>query len=167
MSIFQINKAKEAYLKVQNTAFRFDHCWNISRHQPKWLEFIAKPQTIRISTATSFTSTLQSIHLGEDEVSYASCVVLERPPDRKAEKERFNKLKSNDSLILNLEGMLNDMAEKKSKKYDEKNDFHERAYSQTQELIEIKKMKHQELVERKKIEVEELIRVKREKLQLE
>ena len=70
-------------------------------------------------------------------------------------------------MILNLEGMLNDMAEKKSKKYDEKNDFHERAYSQTQELIEIKKMKHQELVEIKKMDVEELIRVKREKLQLE
>ena len=59
------------------------------------------------------------------------------------------------------------MAEKKSKKYDEKNDVHERAYSQTQELIEIKKMKHQELVEIKKMEVEELIRVKRERLQLE
>ena len=70
-------------------------------------------------------------------------------------------------MILNLEGILNDMAEKKSKKYDEKNDVHERAYSQTQELIEIKKMKHQELVEIKKMEVEELIRVKREKLQLE
>ena len=70
-------------------------------------------------------------------------------------------------MILNLEGILNDMAEKKSKKDDEKNDVHERAYSQTQELIEIKKMKHQELVEIKKKEVEELIRVKREKLQLE
>ena len=84
------------------------------------MEFIAKPQTIRISTATSFTSTLQSIHIGEDEVSYASFVVLERTPDRKAEKERLNKLKSNDSLILNLEGILNDMAEKKNKKSNEK-----------------------------------------------
>ena len=109
MSIFQINEAKEAYLKVQNTAFRFDHCWNILRHQPKWFEFIAKPhkpQTIRISTATSFSSTLQSIHLVEDEVSNASFVDLERPPDWKAKKERLNKLKSNDSLTLNLEGIL-------------------------------------------------------------
>ena len=57
--------------------------------------------------------------------------------------------------------------QKRSKKYDEKNDVHERASSQTKELIEIKKMKHQELVEIKKMEVEDLIRVKREKLQLE
>ena len=42
----------------------------------------------------------------------------------------------------------------------------EREFSQTQELIEIKKMKHQELVEIKKMEFEELIHVKREKLQL-
>ena len=42
----------------------------------------------------------------------------------------------------------------------------EREFSQTQELIEIRKMKHQELVEIKKMEIEELIHVKREKLQL-
>ena len=41
----------------------------------------------------------------------------------------------------------------------------EREFSQTQELIKIKKMKHQELVEIKKMEIEELIHVKREKLQ--
>ena len=41
----------------------------------------------------------------------------------------------------------------------------EREFSQTQELIEIKKMKHQQLVEIKKMEIEELIHVKREKLQ--
>ena len=29
LSIFQISKATEAYLKVQNAAFRFDHCGNI------------------------------------------------------------------------------------------------------------------------------------------
>ena len=42
----------------------------------------------------------------------------------------------------------------------------EREFSETQELIEIKKMKHQKLVEIKKMEIEELICVKREKLQL-
>ena len=41
----------------------------------------------------------------------------------------------------------------------------EREFSQTPELIEIKKMKHQELVEIEKMEIEELILVKREKLQ--
>ena len=89
MSIFQIIKAKEAYLKVQAVPFKFDHCWNILRHQPKWLELVAKPQKpqmIRRSTATSSPSTLESIHLGEDEVSHASSVDLERPPGRKAEK---------------------------------------------------------------------------------
>ena len=42
----------------------------------------------------------------------------------------------------------------------------EREFSETQELIEIKKMKHQKLVEIKKMEIEELICVKSEKLQL-
>uniref|UniRef100_A0A7N2LZW6 No apical meristem-associated C-terminal domain-containing protein n=1 Tax=Quercus lobata TaxID=97700 RepID=A0A7N2LZW6_QUELO len=57
----KIIKAKEAYLKVQAVPFKFDHCWNILRHQPKWLELVAKPQksqTIRRSTATSSPSTL-------------------------------------------------------------------------------------------------------------
>ena len=86
---FYIIKAKEAYLKVQAIPFKFDHCWNILRHQPKWLELVAKPQKpqmIRRSTATSSPSTLESIHLGEDEVSHTSFVDLERPPGRKAEK---------------------------------------------------------------------------------
>ena len=42
----------------------------------------------------------------------------------------------------------------------------EREFSQTQELIQIKKMKYQELVEIKKMEIEELIHVKKEKLQM-
>ncbi|KAM4129042.1 hypothetical protein ACJW30_02G215300 [Castanea mollissima] len=90
----KIIKAKEVYIKVQVVPFKFDHCWNILRHQPKWLELVAmpqKPQTIRRSTATSSPSTLESIHLGEDEVSHASFVDLERPPGRKTEKEQLNK----------------------------------------------------------------------------
>ena len=44
------------------------------------------------------------------------------------------------------------MAEKKNKKYDEKKDVLERAYPQTQELIEIKREKLQ--LERMKKELE-------------
>ena len=72
-------------------------------------------QLIRNSTAISSPSTLELIHLGEDEVSHASFVDLERPPGRKGEKERLNNTKNNDNLILNLEGILNDMVEKKKK----------------------------------------------------
>lgn len=56
--------------------------------------------------------------------------------------------------------------QKRSKKSIEKKLPLEREISQTQELIEIMKMKHQELVEIKKMEIEELIHVKREKPQL-
>uniref|UniRef100_A0A7N2MP08 No apical meristem-associated C-terminal domain-containing protein n=1 Tax=Quercus lobata TaxID=97700 RepID=A0A7N2MP08_QUELO len=85
--VYTINEAKEAYLKVQTIPFKFDHFWNILRHQSKWLELIGKPQMIRKSTATSSPSTLESIHLGEDEVSHASFVDLVRPSGIEDENE--------------------------------------------------------------------------------
>ena len=72
-------------------------------------------ESIRRSTAISSPSTLELIHIGEDEVSHASFVDLERPPGRKDGKERLNNTKNNDSLILNLERILNDMVEKEKK----------------------------------------------------
>ena len=69
-------------------------------------------------------------------------------------------------MILNLEGILNDMAEKKNKNLMRKKKLLLRGNFLKLKNSEIKKMKHQELVEIKKMEFEELIHVKREKLQL-
>jgi hypothetical protein len=94
---------------------------------------------LRRSFAKSSSSTPESIHIREDEVSHASFVDLARPPGRKAEKERLKKQKGNDSMISNLEGILSDIKEQRQKRYEEKMEILERAYFQIEELIQIEK----------------------------
>ena len=59
------------------------------------------------------TSSLDSINLEDEDVANASTIDLERPLDRKVEKTRLNKQKSNEGSSSNVEVMLNDMVEEK------------------------------------------------------
>lgn len=152
------------YQGFNKTPFQFEHCWNILRHNPKWVSHSEKDKPKRRSAVTSSPSTPESINLGEeDDDSPTSFVDLERPKGRKAEKERRNKRNNHDSVISNLEGVLNVMMERKKKKHDEKNEILERACSQTQELIEIKIKES----EKATIREEALIRLKQKEVELE
>jgi hypothetical protein len=59
------------------------------------------------------TSFLDSINLEDEDVANASTIDLERLLDRKVEKARLNKQKSNENTSSNVEVMLNIMVEEK------------------------------------------------------
>ena len=100
---------KETHLKKQN--FVFEYCWNVLKHAPKWLNSHQNetPRRKRMET----TSSLDSINLEDEDVANASTIDLERPLDRKVEKTRLNKQKSNENTSSNVEVMLNIMVEEK------------------------------------------------------
>jgi hypothetical protein len=122
------------FRNLLGASFQFEHCWNVLRHNPKWVDHIAKEKPKKRSAATPFAS--EPIQLEEDDASQAGPDNLKRPLGRKSEKARLLKRKSNDSLCANLEGILSDMQKAKKLKSDEKKKkkkkILERACSQTE-----------------------------------
>ena len=106
------------FRNLLGASFQFEHCWNVLRHNPKWVNHCTKEKQKKRPAATSFAS--EPIQLEENDASQAAFVDLERPLGRKSEKARLSKRKSSDSLCANLEGILSDMQEQKKLKSDEK-----------------------------------------------
>uniref|UniRef100_A0A2N9IL80 No apical meristem-associated C-terminal domain-containing protein n=1 Tax=Fagus sylvatica TaxID=28930 RepID=A0A2N9IL80_FAGSY len=157
----KICRAKEMFRSLLGAPFQFEHCWNVLRHNPKWVDHCAKEKQKKRPAATSSAS--EPIQLEENDASQAAFVNLERPLGRKSEKARLNKRKSSDSLCANLEGILTDMQEAKKLKSDGKKEILERASSQTEQLIQIRKAE----VDNAKARDQELIQLKQEKIKLE
>ena len=103
------------YQELHKTLFQFDHCWNMLRCQPKWLEHNERQRIKRIRNAMpSSPSTPELINIGEDDVSHDTFVDLERPLDKKVEKERVSKRKNEDNTSSKLTGILNEIEEEKN-----------------------------------------------------
>ena len=131
--------------------FQFEHCWNILRFQPKWLEDCQKKKPINSkhkSSSPNISSTPTSktyVELGDDNKPNSNFVDLERPRGRKAEKDR-KKRKSKDlandssSLCLTL---LQEMREEKKQFNEKKVEMFEKAYAQQQERFVYKQEKLQ------------------------
>ena len=102
------------YQELHKTLFQFDHCWNMLRCQPKWLEHNERQRIKRIRNAMPSSPTLELINIGEDDVSHDNFVDLERPPDKKIEKERVSKRENEDNTSLKLTGILNEIEEEKN-----------------------------------------------------
>ena len=73
---------KETHPK--NQKFVFEHCWNVLKYAPKWLNSHQNktPRKRRMETISS----LNSINLKDEDVANAFNTDLERPLGRKAEK---------------------------------------------------------------------------------
>ena len=160
MLIFQICRVKEMFKSLLGASFQFEHCWNVLRHNPKWVNHCIKQKPKRKPAATSSAS--EPIQLEENDASEAAFVDLERPLGRKFEKARLNKRKNSDSLCANLEGILTNMQEAKKLKSDEEKEFLERACSQTEQLIQIRKAE----VDNANARDQELIQLRQEKIKL-
>ena len=80
------------------------------------------------------TSSLDSINLEDEDVANASNIDLERPLDRKVEKARLNKQKSNKGTSSNVEVMLNVMVEEKKNYNVTRMEFLERGRVEFMEL---------------------------------
>ncbi|XP_028073585.1 glutathione S-transferase T3-like [Camellia sinensis] len=167
LSIIQILDARKLYKELYKSSFPFEHCWHELRDQPKWREEYSmkkqKPKKVATPGVCS-PSAPDSINLEDHDVSHNDNVDLERPPGRKAEKERLNKRKNKDrgneggSPILIL---LEDLKEDRKKMNDKKIEMYERSYLQEQEKIDNEKKRtqtEQEKVdnEKEKIRMEQL-----------
>ena len=91
----------------------FEHCWNVLKYAPKWLNSHQNetPRRRRMQT----TSSLNSKNLEDEDVANASNINLERPLGRKAEKARLNKQKSDEGTSSNVKYALDAMVEEKKK----------------------------------------------------
>ncbi|KAI7981769.1 NADPH-dependent thioredoxin reductase 3 [Camellia lanceoleosa] len=167
LSVIQIHDAKKLYKELYKSSFPFEHCWHELRDQPKWREEYSmkkqKPKKV-VTPGVCSPTRVDSINLEDNDVSHNDNVGLERPPGRKAEKERLNKRKNKDrgnergSTILIL---LEDLKEDRKKMNDKKIEIYERSYLQEQEKIDNEKKRtqtEQEKVdnEKEKIRMEQL-----------
>ena len=86
------------------------------RHTPKGLDLNHKdrPKRRRIETISS-SSNLELINLGNDDVSHAPFIDLERPPSKMADKTRLNKQKNKEGTSSNVEAMLYAMMKERRK----------------------------------------------------
>ncbi|XP_030950507.1 uncharacterized protein LOC115974340 isoform X2 [Quercus lobata] len=83
----KIGKAKRMYQESHKTPFQFDHCWNMLRCPPKWLEHCEKQRIKRIRNAiTSSPSTPELTNIGQDNVSHDTFANLERPLDKRVKE---------------------------------------------------------------------------------
>ncbi|XP_038684884.1 uncharacterized protein LOC119984829 isoform X1 [Tripterygium wilfordii] len=141
----QIMAAQQMFKSIEGHAFHFLHCWHELRHHPKWLMDQSTKKTKNTKNASPQSSPTLSpniVNLDEENSVPSTFVGLERPPGRKAEKERIRKGKARDrdngdSPLASVTMLL---------KFDEESTKREtrfeRAYTQQQELIDIEKMKY-------------------------
>ncbi|XP_038684894.1 glutathione S-transferase T3-like isoform X2 [Tripterygium wilfordii] len=141
----KIMAAQQMFKSIEGHAFHFLHCWHELRHHPKWLMDQSTKKTKNTKNASPQSSPTLSpniVNLDEENSVPSTFVGLERPPGRKAEKERIRKGKARDrdngdSPLASVTMLL---------KFDEESTKREtrfeRAYTQQQELIDIEKMKY-------------------------
>ncbi|CAL5353034.1 unnamed protein product [Camellia sinensis] len=164
----KIGKAKLMYQEFQKASFPFEHCWNVLRYQPKWLEECEKKKPKKKKTSTTSSPFApEAINRAKDNVSHDAYVDLERPLGRKAEKERLNKRKSKDSAGSNYARILNGIMEDKKKANDKKMEILEKACLQEQEQNRINQELEQERIRIMKEEIQERFRIKQEKIRAE
>ena len=108
---FQIASAKLLYQELNKgkPSFQFEHCWNVLRFQPKWLEDCQKKKPVKnkIRSPTVCASNSENeVILGDDNNEGSNLVDLERPPRRKAKKDKKKRkgkdIESDSSSYVNL-----------------------------------------------------------------
>ncbi|KAF5453007.1 hypothetical protein F2P56_027954 [Juglans regia] len=112
-AVAQIERAKIMYRETEKATYNMEYCWCLLRHQPKWQQHVSilskrrKPHGKRLAMA-------ESTPLGDDTINDNVEVIFERPPGKKAEKERERKRKAAKSydaeFVEALTCMTNDRA---------------------------------------------------------
>jgi hypothetical protein len=120
----QIIKAKLMFQEFEKISFQFEHCWNVLRCQPQWIN--GKKKSRKRTFATTYSPTLDLINLEDDDSSTNHFVDLEIPQGRrKAEKERLNKRKSKKSASADVVETLNEIKEEMKSKLIEETSIQE------------------------------------------
>ncbi|XP_050217467.1 glutathione S-transferase T3-like [Mercurialis annua] len=84
----KIANAKILYQDISKGKFQFEHCWNILRFQPKWLEDCENKKPMKKKDKIHDNTYAAGFNLRDDNTTSTNFVDLERPPGRKAEKEK-------------------------------------------------------------------------------
>ncbi|KAF5470545.1 hypothetical protein F2P56_011049 [Juglans regia] len=109
-----IEKAKMLYKEMVGSNFTMEHCWCLLRHQPKWQQHIStfgkkrKPQEKYVGEV--------DVDLAEEDLE----VLTERPPGKKAEKERERKRKSMEGKEVEIKTALAKMTEDRATTMEER-----------------------------------------------
>ncbi|XP_050229508.1 glutathione S-transferase T3-like [Mercurialis annua] len=152
----KIANAKILFRELNKGKFQFEHCWNILRFQPKWLEDCEKKKPVKKKDKIHINNPAETgLNLGDDNMTGTNFVDLERPPGRKAEKEKRKRKhremenESSDSYI----NILQEMREEKKQFNEKKLDLFEKVYVQGQErlIYEQEKLRLEQLKEEERI----------------
>jgi len=136
----QIAKAKLMFHEFQKTSFQFQHCWNVLRSQPKWINGKVKSRK-RLFAMTSSPFTPCWINIGENDFFTNDFVDSERTLGRKVENERLNKQKSKDSAGVDVSGILSEINEERKIELIGKTSVQEQEQEQEQERLRFKQEK--------------------------
>ncbi|XP_050234937.1 glutathione S-transferase T3-like [Mercurialis annua] len=143
----KIANAKFLYQQLNKIKFQFEHCWNILRLQPKWMEDCQKKKPIKkkdIDNVVNLnTSSETEINSRDDNIANSNFVDLERPPGRKAEKDK-KKRKLKDMEIDSTSSYVNllqEMRDEKKQFNEKKLEMFEKAYVQGQNKLDYQKEK--------------------------
>ncbi|XP_035550683.1 glutathione S-transferase T3-like [Juglans regia] len=109
----KIERAKIMYRETEKATYNMEHCWCLLRHQPKWQQHVSMLSTKRKPHGKR-PAMAESTPLGDDTIDDNVEVIFERPPGKKAEKERERKRKAAESydaeFVEALTCMTNDRA---------------------------------------------------------
>ncbi|XP_018818225.2 glutathione S-transferase T2-like [Juglans regia] len=157
----KIERAKIMYRETEKATYNMEHCWCLLRHQPKWQQHVSilstrrKPHGKRPAMA-------ESTPLGDDTINDNVEVIFERPPGKKAEKERERKRKMAESydaeFVEALTCMKNDRAAFMSERRQATSKLSERRQATSKlsadraQLLVEKKMRND--TENRKIDIE-------------
>lgn len=93
------------YQKLNKSFFPFEDCWNLLKNQQKRLQYIPKEKQRKwsvVAASSPHTPDLTSQQLG-DGVLRGTFEDLERPIDKKAEKEKQKaKIDTNENIVMLL-----------------------------------------------------------------
>lgn len=131
----KIEQAKMMYRDIQKNSFQFEHCWNVLRHQPKWVAHIEQCFIKKKQSGSSCPSTRikEKINLDEGNTSNSTSMELPRPIGKKAKKEKAKKGKGNDVMEV--------WVKDKRKMHEQKMKLNERKISLLAEDVDMEKKK--------------------------
>lgn len=86
-------------LSKSKTSFQFEHCWDVLKHQPKW---IAECQKKKPKRGRSVVAPSPELINPEEDVSHDTFMDLERSTGRKCGKEQRKKNKINEQASASI-----------------------------------------------------------------
>ncbi|KAG6661681.1 hypothetical protein CIPAW_03G191400 [Carya illinoinensis] len=131
----RIEKVKMLYKEMLGSNFTMEHCWCLLRHQPKWQQHISTLGKKRRSHEK--VSYVVDVDQAEEDIE----VLAERPPGKKAEKERERKWKSMEGNDGEIKIASAKMTEDRATTMEERRDATLNADLERSVAFELKKKK--------------------------